>query len=67
MVLGDETSGEKFNARIDIYLDGEAWGLHVLAHVADHLPKCWLMAMPKFVHRESIGSLDKPRGTRYLW
>ena len=66
MVFDVEKSGENFNACIEIFLNarclGEAWRL--LAYIADHSPNHWCMvALPKCVHRESIGRLKKPRGT----
>ena len=79
MVFGVETSGENFNACIEIFLDVPMpWRsmaitrvrrrsiAEPLVHGAVAEPLVHggaVLAMPKFVHRESIGRLKKPRGT----
>ena len=61
MVFGVETSGENFNACIESFLDvAMPW----LSMAITHSPNHWCMVkLHKFVHRESIGMLKKPRGT----
>ena len=67
MVLGDETSGENFNACIEFVIDIQIlWRsmvitcvcrgsfVELLAHGGA------VLAMPIFVHRESIGRLSAP-------
>ena len=70
MLLGVETSGENFNADIDIFLDVPMpWRSMAIIRVrrrsiAEPLVHGGsALAMPKCVHRESIGRLKKPRGT----
>ena len=62
MVFGVESSGENFIACIKILAlakHGDYSG-----YFAYHSPNHWCMvAMPKSVYRESIGRLEKPRGT----
>ena len=70
MVFGVETSAENFNACIEIFLDVPMpWRSIAITLVrrrsfAEPLVHGGAaLAMPKFVHRESIGRLKKPRGT----
>ena len=70
MVFGVETSGENFNACIEIFQDVPMpWRSIAITRVrrqsfAEPLVHGGAaLAMPKFVHRESIGRLKKPRGT----
>ena len=70
MVFGVETSGGNFNARIEIFLDVQMpWRSMAITRVrrrsfAEPLVHGGsALAMPKCVHRESIGRLKKPRGT----
>ena len=70
MVFGVETSGENFNACIEIFLDVPMpWRSMAITRVrrrsfAEPLVHGGdALAMPKFVHRESMGRLKKPRGT----
>ena len=70
MVLGVETSGENFNACIEIFLDVPMPGRSMAitrvrrrSFVEPLVHGGAALAIPKFVHRESIGRLKKPRGT----
>ena len=67
MVFGVETSGENFNACIEIFLDVPMpWRITRVRRrsFAEALVRGGAaLAMPKCVHRESIGRLRKPRGT----
>ena len=70
MVFGVETLGENFNACIEIFLDVPMpWRSMAITRVRRRLFGEPLvhggaaLAMPKCVHRESIGMLKKPRGT----
>ena len=70
MVFGVETSGENFNACIEIFLDVPMpWRSMAITRVrrrsfAEPLVHGGAaLTMPKCVHRESIGRLKKPRGT----
>ena len=70
MVFSVETSGENFNACIEIFLDVPMpWRSMAVTRVlrrsfAEPLVHGGAaLAMPKFEHRESIGRLKKPRGT----
>ena len=70
MVFGTETSGENFNACIEIFLDVPMpWQSMAITRVrrrsfAEPLVQGGAaLAMPKCVHRESIGRLKKSRGT----
>ena len=70
MVFGVETSAENLNACIKIFLDVPMpWRNMAITRVrrrsfAEPLVHGGAaLAMPKFVHRESIGRLKKPRGT----
>ena len=68
MVFGVETSGENFYACIEIFLDVQMpWRSMTITRArrrsfAEPLVHGGAdLAMPKFVHRESIGRLKKPR------
>ena len=70
MVFGVETSGENFNACIEICLDIlMPWRSMAITRVrrrsfAEPLVHGGaVLAMPKVVHRESSGRLKKSRGT----
>ena len=70
MVFGVKTSGENFNARIEIFLDVPMlWRSMAITRVRRRsfteplVHAGAALAMPKCVLRESIGRLKKPRGT----
>ena len=70
MVFGVETSGENVNACIEIFLDFPMpWRSMAITRVRRRSFAKPLvhggaaLAMPEFVHRESIGRHKKPRGT----
>ena len=64
MVFGVETSGENFNACFEIFLDVPmSWRSMAITHVRRRsfgeplVHGGAALAMPKFVHRQSIGRL----------
>ena len=70
LVFGVETSGKNFNTCIEIFLDVPMpWRSMAITRVRRRSFSEPLvhggaaLAMPKCVHRDSIGRLKKPRGT----